>query len=164
MTRGRAAALLLVVLAAGVYAFWPGSDERAIRRALVSLADEFNQPAGEGLATMARAAQLGSYFSEDVVVDLGSGAGQIQGRDRLTAMAAQLQPRTTAFRVALDDVDVEMSGADGGADVTLTVRFIRRDSTADEPSTDAREFVLRMAKTGGRWRIARATAVDTFRK
>lgn len=162
MTRGRAVAIGLVALAVGGYAFWPGSDERQIKRALASLAADFNETASDGLGAVARAAQLGSYFSEDVVVDLGT--AQIEGRDKLIAVAARLQPRTAAFRVTLDDVGVEPSGTEGQADVTLTVSFINRSTVADEPSTNPREFVLRMIKGGGRWRIARATAVDTFRK
>ena len=164
MTRGRAVAIMLVALAVGGYAFWPGSDEREIKRALASLAADFNdETTFDGLGGVSRAGQLGSYFSEDAVVDLGPGSAQVEGRDKVISVAARLQPRTAAFRVALDDVGVEPAG-DDQADVTLTVSFINRTSTAHEPSTDAREFLLRMTKGGGRWRIARATAVDTFRK
>ena len=165
MARRAIAVVVLLVLAAAGYVLWRGwqSDEREIRAALTALADQFNASTTDGLGTVARAAQLGSYFSDDVIVDLGPGTAPIERRDTLIGMAARLQPRTSAFRVALDDVSVEMADGNQDADVTLTVSFIRRSITTGEQSVDAREFALVMKKSVGRWRIARATAVDTLR-
>jgi hypothetical protein len=167
MTRARAVALAAVAIGFAGLAAWrglPWGDEREIRATLESLAEGFNASTSDGLGTLARAAQLGSYFSDNVIVDLGPGSAAIEGRERLIGMAARLQPRTAAYRVVLDDISVETPGAQGTADVTLTVSFIRRDPATDEESTDAREFALQMIKGGGRWRIERATAIDTFRK
>lgn len=167
MTRGRAAALAAVAITLAGIAAWRGlswGDEREIRSALASLAKDFNATTSDGLGTLARAAQLGSYFSDEVVVDLGPGSAAIEGRARLIGIAARLQPRTAAYRVVLDDISVETPGAKGTADVTLTVSFIHRDPATDDESIDAREFALQMIKDGGRWRIARATAIETLRK
>lgn len=165
MARRSIVAVVLLVLAVAGYVLWHGrqSDERKIRSALTALADEFNASTADGLGTVARAAQLGSYFSDDVVVDLGPGTAPIERRDTLIGMAARLQPRTSAFRVALDDVDVKMAEGNRDADVTLTVSFIPRSIATGEQSIDAREFALVMMQSGGTWRIARATAVDTLR-
>jgi hypothetical protein len=167
MSRPRVAVIVALALAlAGILA-WRGlswGDEREIRAALASLADDFNASATEGLGTLARAAQLGSYFTEAVVVDLGPGSAVLEGRERLIGMAARLQPRTAAYRVVLDDVTVDKTDGDRPRDVTLTVSFIQRTAEAGGRVTDAREFALQMIKDGGRWRIARATAIDTFRK
>ncbi len=167
MVRRTAAAVLVALVAAGAYAAWHGwysDDEREIRAQLASLAAEFNASTTDGFGTVARAAQLGSYFSDDVVVDLGPGSALIEGRPTLVGMAARLQPRTAAFRVAIDDVGVEVTEEHHRADVTLTVSFIRRSITTGEESLDAREFALQMRRADGRWRIARATAVETFRQ
>ena len=48
-------------------------------------------------APEARSAQLGTFFTEDVDVELGSGAAPIHGRATIIGMAARLQPRTAAF-------------------------------------------------------------------
>ena len=83
-----------VAVAAGVwatYTYWP-SDERAIRRQLDALAAAVNEDAAEGLGSVARAAQIGAYFTDDVVVELGQGMGPIQGRESVTGMAARLPP------------------------------------------------------------------------
>lgn len=167
MARRAIAAVVVIVLAGAGYLVWHrwyAGDEREIRSALASLATEFNASTTDGLGTVARAAQLGSYFSDDVVVDLGPGSGPIEGRLTLIGMAERLQPRTAAFRVVLDDVGIQMADGNLAADVTLTVSFIRRSITTGEESIDAREFALAMQKSDGRWRIARATAVDTFRQ
>ena len=167
MVRRAAAVLAVVVLAGAGYAWWHarhGGEQQAINGSLASLASEFNASTTDGFGTVARAAQLGSYFTDDVVVDLGPGTATIQGRETLVGMAARLQPRTAAFRVELADVGVELSEGEREADVTLTLSFIRRSIASDEESTDAREFALRMRRSDGRWRIARATAIDTFRK
>lgn len=166
MTRRAIVAVSLLVAAAAGYFVWRGSysaDEREIRAALAALAHDFNASTTDGLGTLAHAVQLGSAFSEDAIVDLGPGAAPIEGRATLIGMAERLQPRTAAFRVALDDVGVEMVEGNRTADVTLTVSFIRRSFTTGEESIDAREFALVMNKVNGRWQIARATAIDTFR-
>jgi hypothetical protein len=165
MKRGVIVAVSLLVAAAGYFG-WRGfqsTDEREIRAALAALASDFNASTTDGLGTVAHAAQLGSAFAEDAVIDLGPGAMPIQGRNTMIGMAERLQPRTAAFRVALDDLGIEMGEGNRTADVTLTVSFIRRSFTTGEESIDAREFALVMNKTDGRWRIARATAIDTFR-
>ena len=52
-----------------------------------------NASTKDGLGTALRAAQIGSYFTEDAVVELGEGAAPIKGRDTLMGMVARLQPR-----------------------------------------------------------------------
>jgi hypothetical protein len=167
MTRRTAAALAGAAVLVAALAWWYGpywGADREVRSSLATLADDFNAAGGDGVGALARAAQLGSHFTDGVVVDLGPGTAAIEGRDTLIGMAARLEPRTAAFRVALDDVSVEASDTGDSADVTLTVSFIQRNIATDEQSSDAREFALQMQKNGGRWRIARATAIDTFRK
>ena len=76
-------------------------------------------------ATIAHAARIGTYFTEDIVVDLGKGTPPIQGRETLIGMAARLQPRTAAFTLELLDITVEMRSP-STAEVSLTAAFRRR--------------------------------------
>lgn len=140
-----------------------GSDERAIRQRIEALRNEVNSSTRDGLGTAARAVQIGSYFTDDTVVDLGAGSVPIRGRETLMGIVARLQPRTAAFRLELDDVGVEMVPGGTAADVLLTASFVRRIISTGEESRDAREFALAMVKTDGTWRISRITAIDTFR-
>jgi hypothetical protein len=150
----------------GVFAFWrtrEGPDERMIRQRLEALRTEVNASTMDGVGTAARAVQIGSYFTEDAVVDLGGGAAPIRGRETLMDMAARLQPRTSAFRLDLDDVGIEVVPGGTAADVLLTASFVRRIISTGEESRDAREFALVLAKADGTWRISKITAIDTLR-
>jgi hypothetical protein len=165
MTR-RAATVLaggIVVIAVGAAAWraWSG-DERAIRTRLDALARHVNSSAGDGAGMVARAAELSTFFTDDVVVDLGPGASPIVGRQTLVGMATRLQPRTAVFELAFADVTVHKTMEDE-ADVELTATFTSKGETAADRSMDAREFALTMRKSDGRWRIARAAAVDTLK-
>jgi hypothetical protein len=137
-------------------------EEAAIRSRLRDLAGEANKPAAEGLALLAHAASIGDYFTADTVVDLGAGSTPIQGREMLIGMVARLQPRTAAYRVEIDDVEVRLAEDGESAGVAATVIVTPRQRGTDE-GADAREFALTLTKTGGDWRIARMTAVQTLR-
>lgn len=167
MTRRDVLRGVLVLALGGItYVAWRGresDEERAIRARLEALRKEINTSTIDGLGTAAHAAQLGSYFTDDVTIELGEGASAIHGRDTLTGIAARLQPRTAAFRLDLDDVSVDMVPGAAAADVLLTASFVRRSLSTGEQSLDAREFSLVCRKDGGTWRIARVTAIDTLR-
>lgn len=150
----------------GVFAFWrtrEGPDERAIRQRLEAFRGEVNASTMDGVGTAARAVQIGTYFTEDAVVDLGGGAVPIRGRERLMDMAARLQPRTSAFRLDLDDIGIEVVPGGTAADVLLTASFVRRIISTGEQSRDAREFALVLVKADGTWRISKISAIDTLR-
>ncbi len=138
-------------------------DERAIADRLDALRTEVNASTRDGFGTAARAAQIGSYFTDDAVVELGRGSPPITGRDTLMGMVARLQPRTAAFRMDLDDVTIDVVPGSDAADVLLTASFVRRSISTGEESLDAREYALVLNKTDGTWRIARITAIDTLR-
>jgi hypothetical protein len=142
---------------------WTSSEERAIRGRLDALTTDVNRTVGEGLGSVVRAADIGSFFTDDVVVDLGEGAAPIVGRTTLVGMAARLQRRTAAFRLRLDDVGVRVAPGGTAADVSLTASFALREETAEGESMDAREFALSMTKASGVWKISRVAAVDTLR-
>ncbi len=162
---GAAGAVALAAVALLVWSRWSSDDERAIRERLEALRTEVNSATGDGLARVAHAASVGSYFTEDVVVDLGEGTAPIRGRLVLMGMVERLQPRAAAFRMELDDVGVEVipGAAAAAADATLTISFVRRSASTGEESRDAREFTLGLVKTSGTWHIARVTAIDVLR-
>lgn len=139
---------------------WPRSIEARIERRLQQFASEVNESTADGLGTVARAARIGSYFTEDVVVDVGRGTPPIQGRETVIGMAARLQPRTAAFRLELLDITVTPR-SDTLAEVSLTAAFGRSAPGGNE--TDARELAITMVETGGEWRMSHVRLVDAFR-
>ena len=96
--RARIAAVAIAALCVFLaWRTWTSNDERAVRQRLDALTTDINRTAGEGLGTVVHAADIGGYFTEDVVVDLGEGAAPIVGRTTLVGMAARLQRRTAAL-------------------------------------------------------------------
>jgi hypothetical protein len=164
MSRRTALFIVLVAVGLGVVAwrFWRPDDKRDVHRRLNSFAAEFNRSTGDGLATVAHAARIGTYFTDDVVVELGDGAPPIRGRQTLISMATRLQPRTAAFTLELLDQNVTIS-TPSTADVNLTAAFRRRGPVAGEDAVEARELALRMVKMGGEWLVSEVRSVDAFK-
>jgi ketosteroid isomerase-like protein len=160
----RATALLLVLVVGAVAAFawtrWT-SDEAAVERRLHGLAAEVNESIIDGAGLRARSAQLGTYFTDDVVIDLGKGAAAIRGRATVLDMASRLQPRTSAFTLQLTDIGVVLAPDRLSGSVVLTAEFTRRGG--GENAIDARELSLAVTRADGDWRISRLTVVEAFK-
>jgi SnoaL-like domain len=164
--RARRVTLAAAVVAAVALVVWwfrtPG-DEASIRRRLQAFVDHVNRTSSGGPSTASHAAAIGSYFTEDVRVDLGQGSTPIDGRETVVGMATRLQPRIAAYRLKFDDISVQIAPDGASAEIHLAAEFIRRTVAAGEDWLDAREFTLAMRKVGDDWRIARVTAIDTLR-
>jgi SnoaL-like domain len=160
-----AAVVLVVLVGAGVFAWRTreSPDEREIRSRLDALRNELNTSTKDGIGVALHAAQIGGFFTDDAVVELGEGAAPIKGRETIMGMVARLQPRTAAFRMDLEDITIEIVPGSDTADVLLTASFTRRNVSTGEESFDAREYALVMTKAESTWRIARITAIDTLR-
>jgi hypothetical protein len=165
MTTRRIAVVAVVVAALGAVAwwFWPVDDAYVIRKRLNTFADEINKTTTDGVGMVARAAQLTTYLTEDVEVDLGQGAVPIRGRATVVGIAERLQPRTSAFRLHFEDVTVSMDAGGQTASVHLTAEFILRSIPSGDESLDAREFALGMRRVGGEWQIATVTAIQVLK-
>ena len=96
------------------------SDEVAVERRLHALAVEVNESITDGAGLIARSAQLGTYFTDDVVIDLGKGSAAIRGRATVMDMASRLQPRTSAFTLQLTDIGVVLAPDRLSGSVVLT--------------------------------------------
>jgi hypothetical protein len=154
--------LAVLVLAVVAWRYWMPDDKRDVRRRLNAFAAEFNETTAAGVATIAHAARIGTYFTEDVVIELGDGAPPIRGRQTLIAMATRLQPRTSAFTLELLDQNVTIPSP-STAVVSVTAAFRRRGPVAGEDAVEARELALKMVKTGRDWRVSEVKAVETFK-
>jgi hypothetical protein len=164
VARRGAAAAIIVVGAIAVAVWWnrAPAEEQAIRARLEALRSEINANAAGELESAVRAEQIGSFFTEDAVVDLGKSSAPIVGRSTVMGMALRLQPRTAAFRVDLDDIGITVNPGAASAEATLTASFTQR-SPGGEESRDAREFALAFARGRAGWQISRVTAIDTLR-
>jgi SnoaL-like domain len=162
LSRSRALILLLVACAAAAFVWVRSiSEEAAIERRLDALAAEINLSTTDGIGLLARSAQLGTFFTDDVVIELGRGSAAIRSRATVMDMASRLQPRTSAFTLRLTDVGVALAPDRISASVVLTAEFIRRGGGED--AIDARELSIEMTKADGSWRIAHLAVVEAFK-
>jgi hypothetical protein len=164
--RGVGGVVLAVLALGAAYGVWRAyfrGDEAIVRDRLEALVAELNEGAAGGLGLVGRAAKIGSFFTEDIVVDVGEGGEPIRGREAVMGTAARLQPRTALLTVAIHDVDVTI-GEGGTAGVDLTATLTKHEESASESSIDAREFELEMRKVDGDWLIARVTAIASLNK
>lgn len=152
----------LAIVAVAAWWWWPG-EKANVRRQLNALAHEVNSVALDSASLAARTMRIGSFFTEEVEMNLGPGSAPIHGREMLLGMAERLQPRTAAFRLRFDDVIVNLASDSLRARVDLTAVLTRRGGGSGDRSLDAMEFSLQMEKVEGQWRIARVTAVETIR-
>jgi hypothetical protein len=158
---GAVIAVILAAVAFATWQLWP-SESRRVRRKIDTLAAVINEQPADALGQVTRTAQLARLFSEDVVVEPGGGAGAIQGRERLLALASRAPNEGHPFSIEFVDVSVAMEG-DQSATAHLTATLSSRDMDTAEPEVDAREVELRFRRTDD-WRIFRITLIDTLEK
>jgi hypothetical protein len=164
VSRGVLIGAVVAVLAGGAWYVTSSDVEGAdVRRRLEAFAQDVNTSTTDGRTPEARAAHLGSYFTDDVEVDLGHGSAPIRGRETVIGIAERLQPRTAAFSLKFEDITVALAPGGESADVHLTAEFIRRSITTGEQWLDAREFTIGLRHIVGDWKIGRVTAVDTLK-
>ena len=94
----RTAVVMVAVLTLTSCSWWQG-DKAIIIARLNALAEQVNAHAPDGLGSLSRAAQIGQFFTDDVIIELGRGSAPVTGRETLMAMAARLEPRTAGFTV-----------------------------------------------------------------
>jgi hypothetical protein len=155
-----------VVIAAIV--FWP-SEERAVKRRLNALAETLSIPAdaqngGGDVARVARLAQLRRYFADDVQVKSGAGDPQSISRDGVLAAIASWTPPPGGLAIEFVDVHVAVDSDAAGAKVYLTAKISSRDARTGEPTMDAREARVGMAKRNGEWVVASVETTDTLER
>jgi hypothetical protein len=150
----------LVLLAWALWTWWP-SEERRIRRRLDQLAETASVPAGEPpIARLARAAQVGRFFTEDLVIDLGPASAPIRGRAALVALASRFVPPPEGARVAFVDVAVTVAPGGETATVALTATGSMVDRVSGEKVVEARELEFGLRKLEGEWLVATVKAVS----
>jgi len=156
---------ILVALAAAYYAYrWCFPDDEAvIRTRLDDLAATVSHSSAEGFAQLTRAAKFGTFFTEDVVIEIGGGVASIRGRDTVMALAAKAQVPGEGFTIRFVDVTVVVDPSGLSALATMTATAQGR-SLGDYQAIDARELEMGWRKVDGEWQIDRVTGVETLQR
>lgn len=149
------AAVLLAMMVAGVaYRYWP-SDERAIRRHLVNLAELLSFPLSESREErLTRLAVLREYFAEDARIGLDDRT--IASREEIIQQLTIFQPPPGGITVEFAGIEIVLAEGDESATVTLAAKLSSTDLTG-KTSSDERVADVLMRKVDGDWVIATAT-------
>jgi hypothetical protein len=158
------AAVLLGMLSMGIlYRYWP-SDERAIRRHLVHLAEVLSASAGESeVVHITRLAALREYFAPDVRITLAGGQ-EIASRDMLLGFLSRWTPPPGGFSLEFVDETVVLAGDRATAEVDLTAKLTSKNVQTGESTVDAREVALTMAKVNRDWVITSVEMRETLER
>lgn len=151
----------IVVIGLLVYLWWP-SEERAIKRRLNELAEIVSLPETEPeLGRVTRVAGVRGYLADDLRIQTGS---QEVSRDAVLAVVGRFTPPPGGILVDFVDTQVTLAPDSTTADVYLTVKITTRDSRTGEPTLDAREATVGMAKRRGEWVVTSAATLETLRR
>jgi len=149
-----------VALAAASW-LWP-NEERVVRHRLDDLAAALSVPAAEpDIARVTRLAQLRQFLSPAVVVRTST--QEIASRDAVLGAASQLRAGG-AVTVSFVDVQVTLHADRLTADVYLDVKITGLDTRSGEPTVDAREARLMMAKENDTWVVTSAETQETLQR
>jgi hypothetical protein len=141
---------------------WWWNPARAVKRQLGELAARLSVPANEAdLARVTRIAQLRRYFAPDVRIQFGTGGAEITSRDALLAAVSTMRPLPGGWEVQFVDVQIKMDSSSASR-AYMTVELKGRDTRTGEPTVDAREANVTMAKQNGDWVITTAESRETL--
>ena len=146
-------ALAAVAVALAVAYFW--SDRRQIRRQLDALAETASVTGAErDLDRLVRAARLGGFFTEDVVIRRSEdNSAFVGGRPAVAAMAMQAVAGHRTMKVSIANVVITIADRENAtADMTVVVST----NNAEVEEVDLREVAATFRKVNGTWLIAQA--------
>ena len=146
---------IIVIVAAVAAVLYLRGDRRQIRRQLDSLATTASVRGTESdIDRLARAARLGGFFTEDVVIRRSEdNSAFVGGRPAVAGMAAQVASQNRTMKVSIKNVDIAIAdGSTATADMTVVVAM----SNPETESVDLREVMASLRKVNGTWLISQA--------
>ncbi len=119
-------------------------------------------PGGKPLSKLGAAGELTDFFTKDTKITVNRGPGRklaIQGKDQLLQAAVGAQNMGAVISVTLKDPVIELGDSDN-ARVQLTA--VANERAAGTPFVQMLDLTL--VKSGGDWKISKATTVETFKR
>lgn len=166
MTRGirNVIGVVGLVVATGIGWVLLPSEEDRIRWQLDDLAETVSVEAGELLVIRrARAVRIANYFTEYARVDLGWSFEPLQGREAVTAVAAEFRLPLEGIKVTILDTSIRVDGSSTGAIAAMTAQVSTR-AVARDAALEVREVAVRLRKVNGEWLVDDMRAVDADRR
>ncbi len=141
---------------------WWFNPARAVKRRLGEVAATLSVPAADSdVGRVTRLAQLRHYLAEDIHVRAGASGPEITARDVAMAAIATWTPAPGGRDVQFVDVQITVD-SDTTARAYLTVEVTGPDRQTRQPTVDAREAMVVLAKRNGEWVITSAESKETL--
>ena len=135
---------------------------RAVKRRLGELAATLSAPAADSdVGRVTRLAQLRQFLAEDIHVRAGASGPEITSRDVALGAIASWTPAPGGWDVQFVDVQITVD-SDSTARAYLTVEVTSPDRRTRQPTVDAREASVVLAKRNGDWVITNAESKETL--
>jgi hypothetical protein len=157
--------VVVFAVVAGYFTYqWWYNPTRAVQRRLGELATALSVDDHEpDVSRLTRLAELRRYLAADVRVRPGSSGPDITSRDALVGLIAGWTPPPGGWNVQFVDVQVTME-SERAARASMTVEVNGRDAQTGQPTVDAREGYVNLAKRDGEWVVTNAEARETLEK
>jgi hypothetical protein len=144
-----------VVVAAVLGAVYYLGDKRQIRHQLDALAAAAAVNGTEGdVERLARAARIGSFFTEDVVIRRSEdNSAFVGGRRGVAEMAAAAAAAHRTMQVSIDHVDITMTD---GSNATAHLTVVVSTDNPEAESVSVRQVTATLRDVDGTWLISQA--------
>jgi len=141
---------------------WWFNPARAVKRRLGEVAATLSVPAADSdVGRVTRLAQLRQYLAEDIHVRAGASGPEITSRDVALGAIASWTPSPGGWDVQFVDVQITVD-SDSTARAYLTVEVTSPDRQTRQPTVDAHEASVVLAKRNGEWVITNAESKETL--
>jgi hypothetical protein len=141
---------------------WWFNPARAVKRRLGEVAAALSVPAADSdVGRVTRLAQLRQYLAEEIHVRAGASGPEITSRDVVLAAIAGWTPSPGGRDVQFVDVQITVD-SDSTARAYLTLETTSPDRQSRQPTVDAREAIVVLAKRSGEWVITNAESKETL--
>jgi SnoaL-like domain len=141
---------------------WWFNPARAVKRRLGEVAAVLSVPAADSdIGRVTRLAQLRKYLAEDIHVRAGESGPEATSRDAVLAAIAGWKPSPGGWDVHFADAQITVD-SDSTARAYLTVEVTTTDRQTGQPTIDAREANVVLAKRNAEWVITNAESKETL--
>jgi hypothetical protein len=151
---------VVIAVLVGYFSYqWWFNPARAVKRRLGQVAAALSVPADDTpVDRVARIAQLGRYLADDIRVRAGS-TPELTSREMALAVVASWKPPAGSGDVHFADVQVFIE-SDASAHAYLSVELTRLDRESGQPTVDARDASVGLARRNGEWVITSAESKE----
>jgi len=110
-----------------------------------------------------RAKEIASYFLKECRIEIGDPVPRIQGEQDLIRVTVQIRQNAGEIKVNLSDISIIVEEDRTRAKSTLTAAAAASGFRGGGEEVLPREIEIDWEKTGGKWKIKEARAIEVLR-